>query len=222
MKVMLHNKEFLFGNSFWKGSLLKISAKSTMWCKGSGSHMFQLLWISDMGRWLPMKPRMLMLDTIFARLVVVQNAVGNTDEPDLFEISELESTLDSMTHNNARGHDGSSLEIIREIFQHHPQWLLFLYNHYLKEFYFSRSWKRAVAVHFRKEGRNKSNISSYRLICPALGKRKMCATSLFNFLEKNNVLDCRQYIFRTNQSVIYALHEVVRNISELKRISTPI
>lgn len=53
--------------------------------------------------------------------MVVQNAIAKTDDPDLFDIHELESVLDSIVLEKVPGHDGLCQKITREVFCCHPQ-----------------------------------------------------------------------------------------------------
>lgn len=73
-----------------------------------------------------------------------------------------------------------------------------------------------VAVFYPKECSNKTDSTSYRLIClfPVIGKLLAKYEQLDWWI--NNVLDSRQYGFRWNRSNMDALHEVVRYIYELK------
>lgn len=87
---------------------------------------------------------------------VVQVAIDKIDEHDLFDTVKLEFTMDFMSLNKPLDHDEFILEIICGVYRHHLQWLLSLYNNWLRKsisLHFTLSWKLSVAVYFHKEGR---------------------------------------------------------------------
>lgn len=46
----------------------------------------------------------------------MQTAITKIDDPDIFDINELELALDLMAHEKTPGHDDFSLEIIKQAF----------------------------------------------------------------------------------------------------------
>lgn len=94
---------------------------------------------------------------------VVQNAIAKTDDPDLYDIDELESSIDSIVLEKAPGHDGLSLKVIKEVFFYHSQWLLPLYKHCLGESQF-RLMEACSRCQLSEEGKGQEgprNLPSY-------------------------------------------------------------
>lgn len=137
---------------------------------------------------------------------VVQIAVGKTDKTDLFEIGEMELALDSMVHNKGPATMDSVWKSSVRSFSTTLSDCYHCTIITLMSLKFNGVWKRAVAIYFSNEGRNKSNsLPTVLFICfSRLGR---CAIRLADFLESNNMLDGRQYVFCRSHSTV----NVMRN-----------
>lgn len=157
---------------------------------------------------------------------VVLTAITKANGPDLFDFKELQLAL-SGARQSARPQSNQPGNSSKRAFATIPSMAAFMYNQHIR---FDEGIRRFGGVGSvwlpytfrRREETRMIRLPTVRFVTfLQLGRSwmdKMCASRLGNWREKNNVFYRKQYSFHPNRSTIDEYHDVLRSISESKRV----
>jgi hypothetical protein len=138
------------------------------------------------------------------------------------DIDELKNAARGLKPKIAPGPDGLTNEVVRAIVSCNPDILIGVYNTCLANGVFPKTWKIARFVLIRKSDKPLESPSSYRFICllDCLGKlfKKVLDNRLRRFLDENDRLHSRQFVFRKGRSTIDALNVLRETVTPNRKI----
>ena len=134
-----------------------------------------------------------------------------------FDISEdkIIKIIKSLDPNKAHGHDGISIRMLKLCASSISKPLFLLFEHSLENECFPNKKKKANIVPIHKKA-DKQLIQNYRPVSllPICGKifEKLIFSSLFKYLENNNLLNYHQSGFRPDDSCVHQLLSITFDI----------
>lgn len=139
----------------------------------------------------------------------------------LFTEQELEAAAARLKANKAPGPDGIPVEVLKEIVNKRPRFLLNMYNSCLMDGVFPDSWKEQKLVLIAKGRGEPHDPSSYRPLCMLNTAGKLLEGLLKPRIQEainiNGGLSDRQHGFRPGKSTIGALKDVINVVLEARK-----
>ncbi|KAI5748892.1 hypothetical protein M8J76_002949 [Diaphorina citri] len=148
----------------------------------------------------------------------------NSEQCELFSLTELGEVISHMKLKKAPGPDSIPAEIVKEIYLEFPQMVLKVMNRCLRHGEFPAEWKSTKLVLIPKPGASPDGSVKYRPICllDCFGKvlEGLIAQRLNDSLDTNNGISEYQFGFRRQCSTVEAIGRVV-SIAREEMVKTP-